>query len=70
MLSVPAVVLILVWRSEGITIADLDSGTVNYRNTLYTYTGIGIFSAIYSIGMASIGLTGIKLPPLMVIVKQ
>lgn len=66
MLSVPAVVLILVWKSEDITIGDLNGGSVNYRNTLYIYIGIGILSAIYSIGMTSVGLSGIKLPPVMV----
>ena len=65
-LSVPAVVLLLVWNSNGVTIAELDKDDVNYRNMLYGYVFIGALSVIYSVGLTSIGLAGLKLPPIMV----
>ena len=65
-LSAPAVVLLLVWNSNGVTIADLDKDEINYRNMLYGYVFVGALSVVYSVGLTSIGLTGLKLPPMMV----
>ncbi len=65
-LSVPVIILLLLWKSEGVTIADLNRGDVNYRNTIYGFIGIGALSCIYSVGVATVGLAGIKLPALMV----
>ncbi|XP_064383337.1 uncharacterized protein LOC135331955 isoform X2 [Halichondria panicea] len=64
-LSVPVIILLLLWKSEGVTIADLNRGDVNYRNTIYGFIGIGALSCIYSVGVATVGLAGIKLPALM-----
>ncbi len=65
-LSVPVIILLLLWKSEGVTIADLNRDDVNYRNTLYGFIGIGALSCIYSVGVATVGLAGMKLPALLV----
>ena len=64
-MGIIAVVLMLLWRSEGINIADLDAGTVNFRNTLYTYIGVGFLTALYAVGMTIVGFGGLQFPPIL-----
>ena len=54
------------WESEGVTITDLDSGSFNVRNRLYSYLGVGILSISHSIGLIGLGIAGVKLPPSLV----
>lgn len=61
-----AVTLMLLWQSEDITIADLNSGTVNLRNGLYTYVGVGVLTALYAVGMTTVGFGGFQIPPILV----
>ncbi len=66
LLSVCALVLVCLWKSEGVTVADLNLGSYNFRNRLYLFVGLSILSFFYSIAMATLGLGGFKLPPNMV----
>ena len=59
-------VLILLWESEGVTIASLTRGDVNYRNELNGFVGISLLTVLYSIGMATLGISGLNLPPFLV----
>lgn len=59
-------VLMLLWESESVTIGSLNSGTTNYRNELNGFVGISLLTVLYSIGMASLGLSGLNLPPFLV----
>ena len=68
-LGVMSAILMLLWKSEGITIADLNSGSVNFRNPLNGFVGISLLTALYSIGMASLGISGLHLPPFLVLSK-
>lgn len=60
-------VLILLWESEDITISSLNEGTVNFRNELHGFVGICLLSALYSIGMAALGISGLHISPFLVI---
>ncbi len=59
-------VFLLIWNSRGLTIANLNSGDLNYRNTVYGFLGIGALSSIYSVGVIMIGLAGLKIPAFLV----
>ena len=65
-LGVSAAVLMLLWESKSVTIGSLNSGTTNYRNELNGFVGISLLTVLYSIGMASLGLSGLNLPPFLV----
>lgn len=60
-------VLMLLWESEDITISSLNKGTINFRNELHGFVGINLLSALYSIGMAVLGISGLHIPPFLVI---
>ena len=60
-------ILMLLWESEDITISSLNKGTVNFRNELHGFIGISLLSALYSIGMAVLGISGLHIPPFLVI---
>ncbi len=60
-------VFLLIWNSGGLTIANLNTGELNYRNIVYGFVGLGALSCIYSVGFAIAGLTGLKIPALLVI---
>ena len=63
-----AAVLMLLWRSKDTSIADLndDSQSINYRNELNGFIGICFLTVLYSIGMATLGISGLNLPPFLV----
>lgn len=60
----------LIWESGDITIAHLNTGTINYRNELHGFVGISLLTVLYSIGMATLGVSGLNLPPFLVILQQ
>lgn len=63
----------MLWESKGVTISDLnDEGeSINYRNLLTCYLGVGFITIIYSVGMVSMGLIGFEIPAVVVrIMKQ
>ena len=66
-LGITSVVLMLLWESEDITISSLNKGTINFRNELHGFVGISLLSALYSIGMAVLGISGLHIPPSLVI---
>ena len=65
-LAVAAVALMFSWQSKGVTISDLDSGSFNVRNRLYSYMGLGLLSIGHSIGLIGLGIGGVRLPPSLV----
>lgn len=60
-------VLMLLWKSEDVTISSLNKGAVNYRDELHGFVGICLLSILYSIGMVALGISGLYIPPFMVV---
>jgi hypothetical protein len=63
MIGLIIVVLVFVWDSEGVRITTFNQGDYNYRDGLFYFIGVDIFTIIYSIAMTTLGVTGINIPP-------
>ena len=71
-LSSISVSLILSWESRGVRVEDLDTSfdTGSFSGRVIFFTIVGLLTTVYAVVMVVIGLSGVKMPAIVVRLLQ